>query len=227
MSRGKGDGGPRTVSPPARDPARHGDTVDMLPERDVQFPPTVHHVHRHPLGLSPGPLLAALAAGIFVMALILLALGSWVAGIVFLALFVLAVGLFVVATRREPEAQTSRLAVTAADRADGFARLTSVALRAWVAAGLERAKLWGRRRRLRFERSRRMAPLGEAVHENDRERAMQLKAQVEELDQAIREAERLAADVMATRRSQIERERATSQSTQQLPVVESDLETRR
>lgn len=209
-----------------RNPNRDGDTENMLPQREVQFPPTVHHAHRRPLGLSPPPLLGGLAAVSLVLALLLIGLGSWIAGIVFLAVSGVVASLFVVAIRREPDAQASRLAIAAAGRADGWAKLTAVALRAWVLAGLERALLWGRRRHLQFERSRRMAPLGEAVHENDQERAMQLKAQVEELDHALREAERLAEEAMATRRSQIERERATSQGTEQLPVVESDIDTR-
>lgn len=203
-----------------RTPTRDGHTEDMLPRREVEFAPTVHRVHRRPFGLGPAPLLAALGGVMFVIALVLFALGSWVAGTVFLVMAGVAVCLLLVAIRREPEAQTSRLAITAADRADGFARLTAAAIRAGAPAGLELARLWGRRRRLRFELRRQLAPLGEAIHLGDEERALRLKAQADELGQSLRETDRRAAEAAAALRRQIERERAASQGTQQLPVVE-------
>lgn len=203
-----------------RTPTRDGQTEGMLPEREVQFAPTVHHVHRRPLGLTPAPLLAAFGVVTFMIALILLVIGSWVAGIVFFVLTGVAVCLLLVAIRHEPEAQTSRVAVTAADRADGFARLTAVALRAGGGAGLELVRLWGRRRRLRFELRRRLTPLGEAVHRGDEERASQLKAQADELDRSLRETDRLAAETVAALRKQIERHRETSQRTERLPLAE-------
>jgi hypothetical protein len=191
----------------------------MLPEREVQFAPTVHHVHRRPLGLSPSPLLAGLGVVIFVIALILFALGSWLAGIVFLVLAGVTVCLLLVAISREPEAHTSRLATTAADRADGFGRLTAVAVRAGVPAGLELARLWGRRRRLRFELRRQLGPLGEAVHLGHREQAMQIKARADELDRSLRETDRRAAETTAGVRQRIERHRATSHRTERLAVA--------
>ena len=210
-----------------RNPTRDGDTENMLPQREVQFPPTVHHAHRRPFGLSPAPLLAALAAVSLVLTLLFFGLGSWIAGIVFLAASGVLASLFVVAIRRESDEQTSRLAIAAAGRADGYARLTAVAVRASARSGLELVRLRGRRCRLRFEFRRQLAPLGAAVYERDQERAEQLKARADELDRALRETDGRAAEAIAALRDQIERERATSQSTQQLPLVKSDLDTRR
>ena len=201
-------------------PTRDGHTESMLPERELQFPPTLHHVHRRPFGLSPAPLLVAVAAASLVIALVLLALGSWIAGILFLAVSAVAAGLFVVAIRREPDEQTSRLAATAADRADGLARLAAVGVSASTRAGIEWARLWGRRRRLRYELSRRLGPLGEAVHRDDQERAEHLKAQADELDRALAGTDRRAADAIAALRKQIKRERATTQGTELIPVVD-------
>lgn len=228
---GAEDGNPAQTAEPAGGPPRDGHTESMLPEREVRFPTTVHHVHRRPLGLSPPPLLAAIAAVSLVIALSLLIIGSWIAGILFLAGSGLAAGLFLVAIRREPDEQASRLAVSAAGRADGFARLTAVTLRASTREGLELAKLWARRRRLRFELRRQLAPLGEAVHRDENDRVERLKAQADELDQALRETDLRASEAIAALRGQIERERATSQSTQRFAAVQeaaaSDRDSRR
>ena len=205
-------------------PSRDGITENMLPEREVRFAPTVHHVHRRPFGLSPAPLLAGLAAGLIVIALLLIVLGSWVAGIVFLAMAGVAVSFLAIAARREPDEHASRLAIIAAGRADGWARLTAVAVRASARAGLELARLWLRRRRLRFELRRQLAPLGDAVHRGDQGRVEQLKARADELSQAIQETDRRSSEAITALRNQLGRAHAVSHSTERLPVVDEGAE---
>jgi type IV secretory pathway TrbD component len=203
---------------------RDGLTENMLPEREVHFAPTVHHVHRRPFGLSPAPLLAGLAAGLIVIALLLIVLGSWIAGIVFLVLSGVAVSLLAIAARREPDEQASRLALNVAGSAGGWARLTAVALRASARAGLELARVWVLRRRLRFALRRQLTPLGEAVHRGDQARVEQLKARADELSRALQETDRRASEAIAALRNQLGREHAVSHRTQRLPVVDETTE---
>jgi type IV secretory pathway TrbD component len=213
-------GGEQRLDAPLGAAARDGETEQMLPQREVQFPPTIHRAHRRPLGVGPAPLLAGLSAGALILAIVMFALGAWIAGLVFLVLAATGAGLFLVAVRREPDSQSARLANTAGDRANGFVRLIAVTSQAATRAGVELAKAWHRRQRLRLQLRRRLTPLGEAVYRDDRAEAARLKAQAHELDEALHEEERRAAEAMAALRGQIERERATTQSTQTFQAVE-------
>jgi type IV secretory pathway TrbD component len=192
----------------------------MLPEREVQFAPTIHRAHRRPLGVGPAPLMAGLSAGALLLAIVLFALGAWIAGLVFVVLAATGAGLFLVAVRREPDSHSARLANTAGDRANGFLRLITVTFQAAMRAGVELAHAWQRRQRLRLQLRRRLTPLGEAVYRDDLAKAARLKAQAHELDEEMREANRRAAQAMAALREQIEQERATTQGTQAFPAVE-------
>jgi hypothetical protein len=198
---------------------RDGETEEMLPEREVKFATTRHWAHRRPLGLGPAPLLAALAAAALVLAIVTFALGAWVAGLLFLAAAGAIVCLFLVAVRREPDAQSARLATTAAVRADGTIRLTGVRIRAWSRAGVELTRIWRERRRLRAQFKGRLEPLGEAVYREDLTRAEQLKAQAEQLDHALRDVDSRASATLAALHEEIEHERVPAQRTERLPVV--------
>lgn len=190
----------------------------MLPEREVQFAPTLHHAHRRPLGLGPAPLLGGAALLALVLAVVTFALGWWVAGVVLLAVAGAAVGLFVVAIRREPESKTAWLALSAAGRAGTRTRVTGVALRAWSGAAVRLLRIWIRRHRLRAQFRQRLAPLGEAVQLGDLDRATQLKAQADQMARALGEAERERSAVVQAARGQIARERSDSEETESLPV---------
>lgn len=212
----------RGANIPAREDdvaARDGDTEHMLPEREVQFPRTIHWAHRRPLGLGPGSLLAALAAITLVFAIVMFAVGSWAAGIVLLAASATEICLFLVAVRREPDSPGARVTRVAASRTDGLARMTGVTVRASTRTGVELARLWHRRAVLRIQLRRRLMPLGEAVYHDDSVRAEQLKAEAHRLDQQLGEAERLAAEARAALQEEIERERVTTQGTHQMPVA--------
>lgn len=206
---------------------RDGETEDMLPAREAQSPPTVHHVHRQPFGLGPSPLLAILAGVSVVLAIVLFAVGSVTGGIVFLVLAGAAVSLFLVAIRREPEAQSARLAMTGADRIAGLSRLTAVGFRAWFRTSAELIGLWWRRAQLRRELRRRLTPLGEAVHHDDQDRVAILKAEASELERALRETDRDAFTAVDRARRQVDHERGAVQPTQSMPVQPADAAARR
>lgn len=202
--------------------ARDGATESMLPEHEVQFPTTIHRAHRRPLGLGPTSLLAALAVVAFVLAIVLFALGYWAAAIVCLALSAAEVGLLLVAIRHEPDASSARVAVSAAGRADGIARVAIVMVRAWSRAGAQLARLWHRRQRLRLQLRRRLAPLGEAVYRDEDTRAEQLKIEALQLDEALKRTDRQASEAIAAARREIDQERVPVQSTQRLAGSDRD-----
>jgi hypothetical protein len=162
------------------------------------------------------PLLGALAALALMLAIVLLAAGSLVAGLILLALAIASFTLFGGGVRREPDAPAGRLVLRTAYRARALAGLIAVAVRAWARAALDLIRIRGRQQRLRRNLKANLAPLGEAVHQDDQQRAQELKQKAAEIDQQLSEAERDASAVIAEARQQIERERSTIEPTQAL-----------
>jgi hypothetical protein len=191
---------------------------NWLAREPVEFPPTVHEVHRRPFGLAPAPLLGGLGTLALVSAIVLFAVGGWTGGVVVLALGGGVMALFRSATRHEPDSMVARLASRTVTRARAMAGFTAVRVRASAGALLQLGRIRRRRRGLRKALQSQLMPLGEAVYRDEHERADSLKAQARELELALERAEREAAAVVRAAREEIERERATVQPTQALPV---------
>jgi hypothetical protein len=203
----------------------------MLPEppsrewraqEPIEFPSTVHEVHRRPFGVGPAALLGGFAALALVAAIVLFAVGLWIVGIVALGLAGGSIALFWPAIRHEPGSRTARLTSRAVSRARATARFTAVRAWAWGRAGLQLGRIRRRRRRLRKALQSQLTPLGEAVYRDERERAASLKAQARELEHALERAEHEASAVLSAARQEIARERATAQPTQALPVQQTE-----
>jgi hypothetical protein len=199
-------------------PARDGETEDMLPTRRMQWPPTLHRVNRRPFGVGPVPLLSAGLGAAAILAIILFALGSWVAGVVVLACGLGCLALLLVAVEHEPNDPAARLAVSAAERARSQTRLLGVAARAWSRAGLVVLRVRHRRYRLRWRLRRQLTPLGEAAYRGDAERLEMLKAQAQQIEAALRDADRDGARAVGAARAEVDRERQVAQPTEVLPV---------
>jgi hypothetical protein len=180
--------------------------------------PTIHRVERRRLGLGAVPLLGGLSCAASLVAIVLFAIGAWAAGISLIAVAVALGALFLNAARHEPDSETARAALKAADRTTSRASLAAVALRACSRAALELVRLRGREQRLHSQLQGRLKPLGEAVHSDDHERASELKAQADELKSALEQTKREAAAVKQAAREQIDRERIVSQPTRSLPL---------
>lgn len=176
--------------------------------------PAVHQAHRRPLGIHPVPLLGGLGAILLVAAIVLLAVGSWVAGLILLGIGAASLALFSGGVRREPDAPVVRLVLRTTGRARAVGGLMAVAIRAWARAAVDLIRIRGRQRRLRHELKANLAPLGEAVHRDDEQRAQALKQQAAEIDQQLGQAKRDASAAVAEARRQIERERSTIQPTE-------------
>ncbi|HJS93171.1 MAG TPA: hypothetical protein VJ741_02835 [Solirubrobacteraceae bacterium] len=188
--------------------------------------PVVHRAHHRPLGIHPVPLLGALAALALLLAIILLAVGSLVAGLIMLGIAVASFSLFAGGVRREPDAPAGRVVLRTTHRARALAGLIAVALRAWARAALDLIRIRGRQQRLRRSLKANLAPLGEAVHQDDQQRAQALKQKAAEIDQQLTQAERDASAVIVEARRQIEHERSTIEPTQALarPQAEQAVE---
>lgn len=182
----------------------------------TETPPTVHRIHRRPLGIHPVPLLGALGTVALVVAIVLLAAGSLVGGLILLGLALALLTLFRAGVKSEPDAPTARLTLRTVDRCRSLARLAAVTIRASARAGLQLLQIRRRRRRLRSDLQHRLKPLGEAVHENDEHRVQVLKQQAAELDERLDETEREASAAISAALTEIKLERATSQPTQAL-----------
>jgi hypothetical protein len=201
---------------------RDGETEDMLPARGTHAPPSIHHVSRRPLGIGPVSLLGGGLLALVLLAIMLLALGTWIVGIVLLACSVALFALLLVAVEREPDDPAARAAVTAADRARSQTRLIRVAARAWSHAGVALLRVTQRRYRLRWQIRRQLEPLGEAAYRGDDARVERLRAEALKLEAALHETQREGSEVLDAARVEVERERSTSGVTQTMPAVEPE-----
>ena len=202
-----------------------GDTLLLPPEAAVGFPPSVHQASAVRAGRAPAPLLGALGAVACLIAIVLFAAGAWIDGMILLGISLALVTLFVSAVRREPDSQLALLTRATVDRSRSLARLAAISARASSRAALHLVSIRRRRRHLRHELRDRLAPLGEAVCHGDELRAKALKAQVSELERALRATEQEASAAVGGARQKIKHERATSERTQPLSAARAEATT--
>jgi len=202
--------------------SRDGVTEDMLPARGLQSPPRIHTVSRRPLGVGPVSWLGGATLAMLLVALILLATGSWLVAVVLLACALVLLALVVVAVEHEPDDPAARLATAAAERASSRTRVLGVAARAWWRAAVVVLRVAQRRYRLRGQMRRHLEPLGEAAYRGEEARVEALKSKTRRVEEALREAERQAEQAVGAARAEVERERIPVQATRTLPVVEPD-----
>lgn len=196
--------------PVARDPAG----APRVASRE--FPPGVHHAHRRPLGSHPVPVLALLGGLALLGATILLAGGALIGGLILLGIAIASITLFIGGVRREPDAPMAGTTLRAAHRLRAAAALTVVGVRAWARAGVNLLRIRRQQMRLRSELKAGLAPLGEAVRDDDQPRADALKQEAAALEQQLSETDRAASAAIAAARHEIDREKATSEPTEVL-----------
>lgn len=193
----------------------------LAPER----PPSVHHVERRPLGLSPVPFLGGLALALLAFSIVMMAGADWVIGIVLLLLSALLAALFLTGLRQEPESASARFLRRMHGRIGGSVGFAMSAGRTWLAAIGEVVRIRLRRARLRRELRNRLAPLGEAVHRDDEANASLLKARTAELQRELERAQRRETAVLGAAREELQRARVPVQSTEVMSVVTEDEQT--
>lgn len=187
--------------------------------------PSLHRSQRGPLGLAPLPLLGSLSALAILIAIVLLATGSWLPGLIMLALAAELVALFLSGARREPDAPISRGVSRVGVRLRDSASFAAAALGTWSGAGTEVLRVRWRRRRLARDLRRQMAPLGEAVHREDESRVRDLRTVANRLQRELDLTEQREAEILSRAQSELERERAPVQATEVLPTLPIDSST--
>lgn len=201
---------------------------EELPAGMAQKPAaTMHRIERRPLGVAPIPLLAGLAGGALLLAIVMFAAVGWIPGFGLLLVSAALFGLLVAGVRRQPESATAQvlggLLVRGRDMS-GFALRSG---RTWGRTGVELSSLRWRRVRLQRELRSLFIPLGEAVHHGDEERAAALKSEATLLQRQLDELGSREASLVSSAQSDLERERVPVQPTEVLtpvsrPVVRRD-----
>lgn len=198
------------------------DTREWLAEERDRPAMSLHEAQRRPLGAPPAALLGAITIAALVAAILLAASGAWIGAVIALGVSLGACALLPSAIRHDPDSPGTHLARRSATRANSTARFVAVAARAWARAAVSLLRIKQQRIRVRHELRRQLAPLGEAVHQGDQSRADEIKAQAEVLERKLTESDGHASRAIEEAREIVERERATTQSTEALSRDEVD-----
>src|SRR5213082_3236427 len=94
--------GQKPGMPASRDQADQTRRVPLPPEETGPVPVSLVHAEPRWFGVPPPLLLFGLAASLFVLALVLLAVGSWPSGLILLGLSTLLTAAFLETARRRP-----------------------------------------------------------------------------------------------------------------------------
>jgi hypothetical protein len=203
-------------------PVDAGDTVraELPPDETGPVPVTVQNASPRWFGLAPPTALFALAAALFVVAVVLLVTGSWVAGLLVLGLALLFAAGFLEAGRRKPDAPVVRASVDAVDSMRARAGFTA---QAFLTRSSARREI-GRRRaeafRLSADRDRLLRELGRAVYAGGDGGAE--REQLAALDEREAALEREAAEIAEQARSRVEEARLHVQPTEVRRPSEDD-----
>jgi hypothetical protein len=144
----------------------------------------MHDAEPRWFGVTPPSLLLALTAALFVLALVLFALGHWPYGLILLGLAALLLAVYLEAARRRPQ---EHAAFRAGTEARERVRARVEELRARSSAAAEARRVHGDLLLLESERESRLADLGAAAHAYDGTAEVAARAALADLD--AREAE--------------------------------------
>jgi len=162
--------------PASRDQADRTQRV-LLPDETGPVPVSIVHAEPHWFGVPPPLLLFGLAAFSFVLALVLLATGSWPFGLILLGLSALLAAAFLEIARRRPGSKRLRAAHSWSSSRLELARAHAKAIG-------EVQALRGRRAVIESERRSALLRLAEATQSSDEEAAVAARTRLEELEQA-------------------------------------------
>jgi len=166
------------------EPANRTLEVELPPPEEGPVPVSRHDAEPRWFGVTPPSLLLALTAALFVLALVLFALGHWPYGLILLGLAALLLAVFLEAARRRPQ---EHAALRAGTEARERVRSRVEELRARSSALAEARRAHGDLLLLESERKARLADLGAAAHARDSTAEAAARAALADLDR--REAE--------------------------------------
>lgn len=195
------------------EPANRTLEVELPPPEEGPVPVSMHDAEPRWFGVTPPSLLLALTAVLFVLALVLIALGRWPYGLILLGLAALLLAVFLEAARRRPQ---EHAALRAGTEARERVRSRVEELRARSSAAAEARRVHGDLLLLESERKARLADLGAAAHAHDSTAEAAARAALADLDR--REAE-LRSSLEAQERATGERIRKAKLPVQDTMMV--------
>jgi hypothetical protein len=172
------------------------------------------------LGLMSPPVAVIAGSCALVLGIIVIASGAGVGGTILLLGGALLVTLAVSAARRWPASALPRTAGAVADTLGERLGLARASAGAWSTATREKAQLEREIRKLRDERRREQADLGEAAYREQPGRVDRLRRRVGAIDRRIERRQEEIGEVDAQAHERIERERIAAPSTREYAVAE-------
>ena len=184
-----------------------------LDEPGGEVPVSEHVAEPQYFGLGPPLFVFSVAVVLFVVAVVVLALGSWAIGLVLLVVSFLLLPAFLAGARRWPSSGLARVSLSTAERARGEASVAADAISTWSRAGREVVRLRREQFRLRRELDDALHALGLAVLEED-ERVPELTTQARALAERIRTNEAALERTVGYARERVRDERAAVVATE-------------
>ena len=183
-----------------------GRRTDLAPDSS-EAPVDVQHAEPRYFGLGPPILVFSLGAGLLVLGVILLVMGSVAAGVIAIVLAVCLLPTFLAGARRWPETPIARAGISTADRVRDEADVAVTSISTWSRASRDVVRLRKEQFQLRRERDAKIRELGRSVFEEDG-RADELKAEAKELDDRVSANERELERTIAGARRSVRKDRA-------------------
>ncbi len=184
-------------------------------------PVDVQHAEPHYFGLGPPVFVFTLGAGLLVLGIVLLVLGSVGPGVLAILVAICLIPTFLAGARRWPDTPIARAGISTADRVRDEADVAVSSISTWSRAGRDSVRLRREQFRLRREREAKIRELGRSVFEEDG-RADELKAAAKELDEQIEANERELKRTIAGARRRFRKQRAAVVATEVIRPEESD-----
>lgn len=198
-------------------PVAEGDTVraEVPPVETGPVPVSVQQAAPRWFGLAPPTALFVLAAVLFVVALVLLAMQSWVAGLVVLGVALLLTAGFLESGRRKPDTPVVRASVGAVDSVRARAGYAAQAIATRSSARREIARRRAEALRLSGERDQALRELGAALYAGEDGAAE--RDRVTAVDERVAQLEREIAEIDEQARKRVEEARLQVQPTEVRP----------
>lgn len=185
---------------------------EIPPHETSSSPVQVAHAAPRWFGVTPPTLLLAVAAVAFVLAIVLVAAGSWVAGLLVLGLALLLVAGFLEVARRKPDAEVVKRAAGAADSVRARAGYAAHTLRTRSSVRRELTRRRAEVMRLSANRERLLRDLGAATYAGDE--GAELRERIASIDARVEELEAEGRSLVEKARAEVEREALAVQPTE-------------
>jgi hypothetical protein len=192
-------------------PSDAGETsrVELPLNETGPVPVSIQRAEPHWFGVTPPHLLLAVAAGVFVVAVLLFFTGHWPYALIALGLAALLLAAFLELARRRPHSPVTRASRDARERAGSYFETW----RTRAAATAEARRIHSGIALIDAERRTVLLELGQAAHSGDTTAEAGVRARLEELDAHEADLRRRLEEGMAQAGERIQRARLAVQET--------------